>query len=155
MVRTFALVFTFLLIGAGVAFAKVPDRLPVTEEYARGLSEGQLYDGISGRGEYAQWQLKVGRKEVLYGLTDGEKSIFREELIRRNPDWSDDAKEDIQNGTISRGMTTAQALASWGSPTTIERPKARRMNYERWVYQLPYGKEKFFYVRDDIVTSAF
>jgi len=148
-------VLSVLLLAGGLAMAKMPDQPRVTQEYIRSLTEDQLHDGISGRGEYAQWQIQVSRKEVFYGLTPQEKFLFRLELIARHPDWDEEMKSEVRNGTILRGMTTEQALASWGTPSTIEKSKARKLEYERWVYELPYGKSKSFYVRDGIVTSTF
>ena len=52
---------------------------------------------------------------------------LRKEMVIRNPDWAKNVKEAILKGTLVRGMTTTQVLASWGRPTGGQKDEGSKL----------------------------
>ena len=60
---------------------------------------------------------------------------LRKEMVIRNPDWPKNVKEAILKGTLVRGMTATQVLASWGRPTGGQKDEGSEVGgHEIWQY---------------------
>jgi len=98
-------------------------------------------------------------QELHSAIRYGEKtdtSIYRQELIRRNPLWSTDTKSEILYGLISLGMTEKQVLASRGNPSKRNRSVGSCGVHEQWVYREHsyFGDTyKYIYFENGILTS--
>jgi len=79
------------------------------------------------------------------------KAILRQEMVNRHPEWRDDIKNNILEGSLSIGMTREQALASWGSPYDINRTVTGNSVNEQWVYGT-YGSAYLYFDNDKLTT---
>lgn len=69
----------------------------------------------------------------VYKLTAKSR---REAAIAANPDWKESEKKAVLEGSIHKGMSKAQVLASWGKPAR-RNVSAGRTYREQWVYDGP------------------
>lgn len=62
------------------------------------------------------------------------KGILRQEIVSRNPEWPEDVKNAVLQGTLVIGMTKEQVMASWGTPHTVKTTTTKAGVNEQWVY---------------------
>jgi hypothetical protein len=68
--------------------------------------------------------------------------------LDRHPELDSDVRKCISEGTIQRGLTTEQVVASWGWPYPIRRTVGAWGAHEQWVY----GRQ-YLYFENRILTS--
>jgi hypothetical protein len=76
-------------------------------------------------------------------------NLYRQEIVRRHPDWPERTKQAILKGSVLTGMTEEQARASWGETSKVNRTTTQYGVHEQWVY----GLSSYLYFDDGILTS--
>lgn len=76
----------------------------------------------------------------------------RNDFIEKNPNLSQNLRNQIQNGQISIGMTREMAEASWGEPRDINRTVTANMVREQWVYGFT-SNRRYLYFRNGILDT--
>lgn len=91
---------------------------------------------------------KLPDVELFYRADIYTANLYRQEFVRRHPEWSEKIKQNVLNGNIFIGMTKEQARASWGEPYDINRTTTQWRVKEQWVYG-----GKYLYFDDEMLTT--
>ena len=110
--------------------------------------------------------LTMSAKEKIQTLTNDQiysqqvsswdekiKTLLRQEIVRRYPEWPEDIKRVVLEGNIQIGMTEEQVLASWGLPSRANRSVGSWGVHKQWIYELPHYKCAYLYIENGILTS--
>lgn len=80
--------------------------------------------------------------------------VLRQEMVNRNPDWSEEIKKKIVNGEVSIGMTKKQVRSSLGLPNDINKTVLEYGVHEQWIYKgFGHQEVSYVYFDDGILTS--
>jgi len=74
---------------------------------------------------------------------------LRQKLLNENPQWSKEIKNTIKAEKIKMGMTSNQAMASWGYPDRINESIGSWGKDEQWIYNDRY----YLYFRNGKLSS--
>ena len=77
----------------------------------------------------------VPNKDLSYTalpLDSETPKIYRQEFVRRHPEWSEDIKKRVLDGKIMIGMTAQQVRASWGEPARVQKSGSVLGESEIW-----------------------
>jgi len=135
----------FFVICLSLAISGCATLTMSTKEKIQVLTDDQIYSRYTSSlcGGYG------GRSMV----SEKEKTLLRQEIIRRHPEWPEDIKRVVLEGNIQIGMTKEQLLASWGDPDNINRSVGSWGVHEQWIYAASYYKQIYVYVENGILTS--
>lgn len=95
---------------------------------------------------------KVPDEKLKYNAGFYAENLYRQEFVRRHPEWADEIKQSILKGSARIGMTKDQARAAWGEPTKINRTVTQSGVFEQWVYNMV-GKLSFLYFDNNKLTG--
>lgn len=116
-----------------------------TKEKIQALTDEQIYSRHTSSlcGGYG------GRSMV----SEKEKTLLRQEIIGRHPEWPEDIKTTVLEGNIKIGMTEEQVLASWGKPDRVNRSVGIWGVHEQWIYEVSYYNQIYVYVENGKLSS--
>jgi len=77
---------------------------------------------------------EIHARLAIPNLPEEDKTIFRQEMISRNPEWTEEMKTLVKEGKIRIGMTKEQVLASWGKPYNKATFGSVWGTTEQWTY---------------------
>lgn len=95
---------------------------------------------------------KITDEKLKYNAGFYAENLYRQEFVRRHPEWPDEIKQAILKGKVRIGMTKEQARAAWGEPTKVNRTVTQSGVHGQWVYNCV-GALSFLYFENDILTS--
>jgi hypothetical protein len=71
--------------------------------------------------------------------SSSKKTIYREEMVRRHPEWTEDVKQNVLNGKIDLGMSKSQVLSSLGKPIeAMGGEDSSGKSFAFWIYSKSY-----------------
>lgn len=92
-------------------------------------------------------KIKSWPEEKLYYsiyASEDKKTMSREELVRRHPEWTEEVRAKVQAGKVTAGMTEAQVLAAYGKPLEIlasnsdQKDEKDQKEHALWIYPNAY-----------------
>ena len=75
------------------------------------------------------------------------------QICKKNPWWTKETCENIANKKVWIGMSTDQAIASWGKPDDINKTVTSLGVHEQWSYERGDFSYQFLYFDDGILTT--
>lgn len=73
--------------------------------------------GCASAGKIKSWP----EEKLHYSIyaADEKKETYREEFVRRHPEWPEPVRTSVLSGKVEVGMSEAQVLAGYGKPQEI------------------------------------
>ena len=130
------LIISFFIFSSLVGCATLGpyNLIGLKSETVKSWNDDKIYDAISGG-------FGCHPKSMFYkGIL-----VLRQEMVNRNPDWSDKIKKKIVNGEVSIGMTKKQVRSSLGLPSDINKTVLEYGVHEQWIYK-GFGYSEISYV---------
>lgn len=71
--------------------------------------------------------------------SENKKAGRRKELVNRHPEWTEEVRQGVLEGSVLQGMTRDQVLASYGKPLEILKTLEKSgRDHELWLYTTAY-----------------
>lgn len=95
------------------------------------------------------------------GLYNSEMKSRRQIAVNKHPEWKEEIKQAILEGTVLIGMTEEQVKVNWGKPDKINTTVSYLRKHEQWIYgyRKSYGDtsywvpKEYLYFDNGILTS--
>ncbi|MFC1709357.1 hypothetical protein ACFL2J_04800 [Candidatus Omnitrophota bacterium] len=137
MKKIVVLFFCLSLVGCEAATS--PKQIQKTDE----VSEVSQDEDFAEKKLIASFGTEKIIDEIGPSFTSRREKLLKEELIKRNPNWSQDVKEKVRRGDIVPGMKERQILASRGRPYEVTSIADSDDSDKRWTYAT-YGFQLYF-----------